>query len=1101
MQRNAKDEIEKNIAALGDWLIADTYLVKTKKKIGAGSFGYVYRAVVLGTGEEVAVKTESSTCKSPCLYYETRLYRVLQGGVGIPNVRWYGVDSGYNIMVMDLLGSSLDDLFVKCNRRFSLKTVLLIAEQVISRIEYIHSKFFIHRDLKPGNLTIGRGKKSGIVHLIDLGLSKRYRDAKTHQHIPYKEAKGITGTVRYSSMNSHIGIEGSRRDDLESIGYIFVEFLTGTLPWSRVKEGSKRKKFLRIGDLKMSISIEELCKGLPQEFATYITYCRNLRFDEKPDYSYLRRLFRELMRREGYENDQRFDWVRDDDPEEQIQECLENRLQLPPDNERAQNRDQMNRHPGRRNDEEDGAIEKQLPRRDKRESDRHRSHRRSSHQSHTNQHPPALLRHPTQPSNADTSRQRHDQRQRARENAAMQTYRRGMAADLKDKEREQDREQEPNEGRDNTRKRERDGERDQRRDRHREREMEQERLRQLRRREEYRKYQLQNLEVQLPAQAKKGTTFIAHDETKEDGASTEGTANQLREMGKNEMNVRETVERVEQNQNRFQQDRTPPRDTPSDSAAHVPVHRPVVTNNRLANIKKQSMNIRIHDALHATLSASGRQNSQSDQAHQPPLGVTSITREAEKRRQNNLALQSAVGEPMFSSQTNKKSADITNQQGLSPKQATVQTNSPQERQSMLHNYGIPQMNPDLLDEMNKLNVMQMAQEDLIKADKERVLMVDEQTKRKTVVQTQLTRNDIPLPQLSRHSSSSTTEHTSQPIPAPPISPHQQLLSNLQLAKQAAQEVPDGPLKPARFLPFPSRSPFVPLSSALDGLIVKKNWRHGGLGTFRMFDDMLGTRERGRRESMSGINPLISDPLQRRPSIVQPIPTFNEIHSHHTTRDTIGSQSRPIDQNRKDLIDLPENEPNQSQANAESKLDEGEEESKEIAAEMGEFLNELKNLQPTIPLSASGSLLLPTLPPSASPKVASHITANQQRSSLNLHTPADVNKHTSLPELGAAPRPSPSPPLHDAGAQNNHDLDSDSGSSSQSLISFIHKHTSYRGPPSSSPPPYPYLNIYAPLVASGSIVKKTEGPQPRWAGEVVTINQSLTINPSYAFNLP
>ncbi|KAK2960430.1 putative Casein kinase I [Blattamonas nauphoetae] len=310
MRNDFRDDFERQIASQGSWVIADVYKVSTQKQIGAGSFGHVFKARVLTTDEDVAIKIEESNVKTPTLYYETRLYKLLQGGVGIPNIRWYGADSGYNVMVMDLLGHSLDDLFVKCGRKFSLKTVLMIAEQTITRVEYIHSKNFVHRDLKPGNLAIGRGSKENIIYLIDLGLAKRFKDSKTHQHIPYKESKGITGTVRYTSINSHIGIEPSRRDDLETLAYIFIEFLTGTLPWSRIRDSSKRKKFLKIGDLKMGMSVDELCKGVPKEFADYLRYCRNLRFDEKPDYAYLRKLFRELMKSSGYTNDQQFDWIK-----------------------------------------------------------------------------------------------------------------------------------------------------------------------------------------------------------------------------------------------------------------------------------------------------------------------------------------------------------------------------------------------------------------------------------------------------------------------------------------------------------------------------------------------------------------------------------------------------------------------------------------------------------------------------------------------------------------------------------------------------------------------------------------------------------------------
>lgn len=279
------------------------------RKIGSGSFGEIYQAVNITTGEEVAVKLEPIKARHPQLLYESKLYKILQGGVGIPSIRWFGQERNYNVLVMDLLGPSLEDLFNFCSRKFSMKTVLMLADQMIGRIEYVHGKNFIHRDVKPDNFLMGIGRHCNKVFLVDFGLAKKYRDSRTRIHIAYREDKNLTGTARYASINAHLGIEQSRRDDMESLGYVLMYFNKGSLPWQGLKAYTKKQKYEKISEKKMSTPIETLCKDFPDEFAMYLNYCRGLRFEESPDYVYLRTLFRTRFRNLNHQYDYVFDWT------------------------------------------------------------------------------------------------------------------------------------------------------------------------------------------------------------------------------------------------------------------------------------------------------------------------------------------------------------------------------------------------------------------------------------------------------------------------------------------------------------------------------------------------------------------------------------------------------------------------------------------------------------------------------------------------------------------------------------------------------------------------------------------------------------------------
>ena len=218
-------------------VINDRY--KVSKRIGRGAFGEVFLAIDNNSDTELAVKVEEQDGKHLQLNYEFKVMTLLADWVGIPQVVWYGEQDNKNLLVMEWLGPSLEDMFNQCKRKFVLKTVCMLADQMIMRVEFVHSRLFIHRDIKPDNFLVGKGDCQHYIYIIDFGLAKRYKDPKTMEHIAYRDDKSLTGTVRYASSNTHRGIEQSRRDDLESLGFLLLYFLNGSLPWQGVKAKTK----------------------------------------------------------------------------------------------------------------------------------------------------------------------------------------------------------------------------------------------------------------------------------------------------------------------------------------------------------------------------------------------------------------------------------------------------------------------------------------------------------------------------------------------------------------------------------------------------------------------------------------------------------------------------------------------------------------------------------------------------------------------------------------------------------------------------------------------------------------------------------------------
>ncbi len=304
--------------------IGDSYKLDARKKLGSGAFGDIYLGKNIKQNEEVAIKLEPIKTKHPQLFYESKLYMALQGGIGIPKIHWCGSQGNYNILIMDLLGPSLEDLFNYCKRKFTLLTSLMIIDQMISRIEFIHSRNFIHRDVKPDNFLIGRGNKKFQIYAIDFGLAKKFRDSKSGMHIPYKDGKNLTGTARYASVNTHLGIEQSRRDDIEALAYIFIYFMKGNLPWQGLKAKNMKEKYEKIKEKKISTSLDDLCKNLPEEIKVFLSYSRELKFDQRPDYAYLKNLIRQVSSNNKLTfSNKKFDWVVKQSSEKEKEEVKE----------------------------------------------------------------------------------------------------------------------------------------------------------------------------------------------------------------------------------------------------------------------------------------------------------------------------------------------------------------------------------------------------------------------------------------------------------------------------------------------------------------------------------------------------------------------------------------------------------------------------------------------------------------------------------------------------------------------------------------------------------------------------------------------------------
>jgi len=283
-------------------------------KISSGAFGEVFPAVEVGNEKHLlAIKTEALDSDDPQLEHEYRMYKRFKNTEGIPDGYWFGQDNEgkHYMLVMDMLGPSLKYLLKKVGDKFSVKTVLLLADKLIPILKIFHDSDFIHRDLKPANLVIGHrdGPDKNKIFLIDFGLSKRYRNSITQEVRPMEiRYKGLIGTYIYASVAADDGIQQAPKDDMESLGYIFF-YLLGELPWMHCPESTTADEFIEmISHKKRNMLPEEYSKVVPIEFATFLNTMKNLKYEDRPPYEKMKSLFRNLAKKLNIQYDNLYDW-------------------------------------------------------------------------------------------------------------------------------------------------------------------------------------------------------------------------------------------------------------------------------------------------------------------------------------------------------------------------------------------------------------------------------------------------------------------------------------------------------------------------------------------------------------------------------------------------------------------------------------------------------------------------------------------------------------------------------------------------------------------------------------------------------------------------